>query len=75
MPKTGSIHSDISIELRLLTDRQTQAQGQDSGCIASRGKNAGLEKSGLENVGPNHRGGKDGTGIHGTKAHGWKSQD
>jgi len=39
MPKPSSIRSAVLVELRLLTDGQTQGHDQYRGCIASRGKN------------------------------------
>jgi len=43
MPKTSSIRSVVLVELRLVTDGQTQTDTgswlQYRGCIASRGKN------------------------------------
>jgi len=38
MPKPSSIRSAVSVELRLVTDGETQGHGKYRGCIASRGK-------------------------------------
>ena len=51
MPKTSSILSAVSIEHRLVTDRQRDTRhDQYRGCIASRGKNNKAENTADENA-------------------------